>query len=405
MATANTTNKAAKIVVVGAGWWTQGWHLPHLHRNPKAEIAAIIDTAEQPRSNLNPNLEPLSTLRAKYNCPSFSSVEELFNKDSKLAASIDGVIVCTPHATHSDVGGFLLEQAKKRKEQPSGGKPLHILMEKPFTTSVDQAKQMHDAVQEYSTGGFLINHSANYTPQAQMARDLIKSGRIGQVRHITASFASPLSWIFEDPSNTGWNQPTPGLMLGNGFAWGQQSHLLSWIYHVCGPSLIPHRVFCKMGYSHKTGADVSHAATIQCTNGATFSLSGTSLLPGNAHSDPPVGKQVKITIYGTDGALSYSGDDRDPSSGRLELRIGGEDAGDREGNVEVYCEDSGFVFEELDQDGAGPQSVQNFIAACLDENYYVGADSLIGFRSVQTLDAMYRSDHSGNAEQVMYPDT
>jgi hypothetical protein len=46
---------------------------------------------------------------------------------------------------------------------------------------------------------------------------------------------------------------------------------------------------------------------VVCKNGATFSLSGTSLLPGNAHSDPPVGKRIKIKIFGTKGALIYSG--------------------------------------------------------------------------------------------------
>jgi hypothetical protein len=90
---------------------------------------------------------------------------------------------------------------------------------------------------------------------------------------------------------------------------GQSSHLLAWIYHVAGSdNLIPHRVYCAMTTSERTGADVSHAATVVCKNGATFSLSGTSLLPGNAHSDPPVGKRIKIKIFGTKGALVYSGE-------------------------------------------------------------------------------------------------
>ena len=33
---------AANIVLIGAGWWSQGWHLPHLHRNEKVRIAAIV---------------------------------------------------------------------------------------------------------------------------------------------------------------------------------------------------------------------------------------------------------------------------------------------------------------------------------------------------------------------------
>lgn len=222
------------------------------------------------------------------------------------------------------------------------------------------------------------------------------------MRHVSASFASPLSWIFDDPRNTGWNEPDDsGEMIGNGFAWGQSSHLLAWIYHVAGGGggLAPSRVRCAMTTSGRTGADVSHAATVTCGNGATMSLSGTSLLPGNAHSDPPVAKRVRIEVFGTEGALFYGGNDRDPRSGKLEWLRGGDH--ENAGSVEIKCPELGFQFEELDQEGIGPESLQCFIDACLgQDDYYPGADSLVGLRSVQTIDAMYRSHVSGNCEDV-----
>ena len=415
-ASSTDTQKVAHIAVVGAGWWSQGWHLPHLSRNPHTKISAIVDASAHPKSNLNPDLEALSALQEKYQCRIFSSVQELFDTDNKneanreLAGSLDGIIVCTPHATHSDIGTFLLKQAAARPDH----KPLHLLMEKPMTTNVDQARTLHETFQttakkDKSGGCFLVNHSANYIPQTKTAKELIAAGAIGDIQHITAFMASPLSWIFEDPANKGWNEPTKGIMLGNGFAWGQSSHLLAWIYHVCGDQVQPERVYCTMHHSQQTGADVSHAASIQLKlvgdnpeklRKATLSLSGTSLLPGNAHSEPPVAKQIDIKIYGTKGALMYGGDDRDPKSGRLELRIGG--GGDDEGAVKVHCEELGFQFEELDQGGNGPLSLQSFIAACLGQkDYYVGASSLVGLKSIQTLDAMYRSEVSGNAEPVV----
>lgn len=51
----------------------------------------------------------------------------------------------------------------------------------------------------------------------------------------------------------------------------------------------------------------------------------------------------------------------------------------------------------------GPESLQNFIDACLGRtDYYVGADSFLGLRTVQTMDGMYRSDASRKVEDVMY---
>ena len=43
----------ARIAVVGTGWWGQGWHLPHLHRNPDSVVAAIVDTNPNPTASLS----------------------------------------------------------------------------------------------------------------------------------------------------------------------------------------------------------------------------------------------------------------------------------------------------------------------------------------------------------------
>lgn len=259
-------------------------------------------------------------------------------------------------------------------------------------------------VQAYrETGGkgcFLVNHSANYRVQAKTARETIESGAIGSVRHVTCFMASPLGFIFDDPANTGWNEPDAN-MLGNGFSWGQCSHLLAWIFHVC-PNLLPHHVFCIMNQSPVTGADVSHSASIVCsdmcgTNDVVLSMSGTSMLPGNVHSEPAVGKILRIKIFGTKGTLLYSGDDHDPTSGQLEVRRVANN-----GNVELPC-GPGFYFESLSQEGTGPESLQSFIEACLGrQDYYVGADVEVGLRTVQILEAMYRSNASRQLEDVLY---
>jgi predicted dehydrogenase len=271
-----------------------------------------------------------------------------------------------------------------------------------FTTDVHEAKKFHDLVSKDATNSVFVglNHTANYRRQAQVARQLIESGEIGEIRHVTAFMASALSWIFEDPANTGWNEPTKS-MLGNGFAWGQSSHILAWIFHTC-PTLRPHNVYCAMNHSPITGADVAHAATIRCSNETShdvvLSLSGTSLLPGQAHSDPPVGKQIRLKIYGTKGAIIYSGDDHDPSSGRLELRRA------PDGGVELPLgPDVGFEFENSDAEGTGPESLESFVQACRGStDYYMGADTTTGLRSIQTIEAMYRSEHSKNSEKVEY---
>lgn len=241
----------ARIVVIGVGWWGQGWHLPALNRNPDSVVAAIVDSSTTPSSTLNPKLQTLEALGKLYGAPTFTSVEAL------LASGIDldGAIVSTPHATHFAVGMQLLAV-----------QGLHVLMEKPFTTDVPQARALRDAAERDQNRTFLVNHSANAREQCGIAASCVANGSIGVVQHVTAFLGSALLWLFEDPCQRGWTEPQ-GTMVGNGFGWGQMSHLLAWVFRVTG--LEPLRVTCVMGHSAVTGADLYNSATVTCTNGAT----------------------------------------------------------------------------------------------------------------------------------------
>jgi predicted dehydrogenase len=392
-----------KVAVVGIGWWSQGWHLPFLHACPDVELVAIVDCNPNPKSKLNPNLEPLSVLSERFNCRVYSTVDDLLNEaDEEL--DLQGILLATPHATHYELG----------KRVMSSHTHIHICMEKPLTTDVDDAQKLLDIVRQNQNernsnkkiGSFMINHSANYCVQARQAREVVLSGQIGTVKHITASFASPLKWIFEEKSHVGWNEPT-GTMIGNGFSWGQMCHLIGWVYHVV-PTIVPQCVSCDMVHSSKTGADIAVTATVRCqTTGtkhpssssseeekihnneddgvAVMSLSGTTLLPGWEHSEDSVGKRIHIEIYGTHGAVFYAGIDDQPTSGKLILS-------DVDGKHTVL--NDSFEFEQLDYSGQGPESLRNWIRACQGcDDYYVGADCQLGLQTVQTVAAMYESDN------------
>jgi predicted dehydrogenase len=320
-----------------------------------------------------------------------------------------------------------------------------------MTTDVDQAYQLQQMVQQQqqqqqqqqeeeadqqSRKEFFINHTANYRHQALAARQAVQN-HVGKLRYISISMVSALSWIFDNPANIGWNETTTSSsnnkMLGNGFGWGQVSHVLAWMVYVC-PQLVPWRVVsCYMIHSETTSADVAVSATILCKQNddkddiVLVSFSGTSLLPGHAHSDPPVGKQLDFRIFGSNGAVLYCGDtETTSSSGISSLQVRRVDSG---GQVEYPLQqrilgqeqeddddDFGFEFENLDQQGTGPESLQNFVNACqasssLDStsrsssgcnNYHVAADVTVGLKSVQILEAMYRSHCSGKTEDVQY---
>lgn len=445
----------AQIAVIGCGWWSQGWHLPHLAANaPRIKIAAIVDASKNPVSTLSSSpLLSISDLSEKYDCPCFNSVSELLA--DPIGPKLDGVIVSTSHASHFDVGMSLLNEGIYRRQiDGKVHRALSILMEKPMTTDVDEARRLWEmSTTKYPEAAFIINHTASYRPQTQVARQIIASRQIGKIRHISASMNGPLMWLFDDPKNHSWVSKTPwknkGVvssqskeeentddadekadMDGNGYAWGQIAHTLAWIYQVIGADedvAAPKEVYCTMTHAPKTGADIALAAVITCHDGVIFSLTGTALLPGSEYADPPVGKHIRVEVFGDDGCLMYGGNDRIPESGRLEVRKTApgtpEDgqseypcSANRDWSEELGADTAselkdGFYFEDGEPGGKGPGSMKAFLDSCTASSlqYFEGKDlsscpmvndSLIGLRTVQIIHCMYRSSISGRAEKI-----
>lgn len=232
--------KKTKIVVAGAGWWAQGWHLPLLHSLPdKVTIAAIIESSFQPRSTLVQNMLDVNQLKQKYNAPVFATIEDLLLSPS--SADIDGIIICTPHSTHAHIG---------LKAIACG---WNVLCEKPMTTDVAEAKQLALAALQ-SPKIFAVNNTANWRRQSRLIYErIVEQKCIGEVKFVSAFWGADLAWLFEDSKNVGWNAPS-GHMVGNGMGWGQLSHTLAWIYKVT--DLTPTQVFALLGHSENTGADI-----------------------------------------------------------------------------------------------------------------------------------------------------
>lgn len=361
-------SRRARIAVVGAGSWSQGWHLPQLHRNPKSEVAAIVDPSTAGSWNSG-SLKSTEELGKLYDVPVFSDICDLLQSDT--AASVDGVLIASSHTSHY---GIAIDAMKAG---------LHILVEKPMTVDVTQAHKLALAVASYEKT-FMINNSANFRQQAIHARRLVQAGEVGAVEHVSCYLMTKMRDFLNLPSNTTWCKPS-GNMLGNGFAWGQLSHTLAWVYMVTG--LSPVRVFCDMNYSKSTGADLYDSASIRCSNGALVSVQGVATLPKSNES----GKLVENKIFGTEGCILYCGNDEDAESGDLVLTR-------HDGRNQRM---PGFHFENTSKEGTGPESLQAFIDGCLGNEFFNAADVTIGVKVVQTVEAMYRSAKSGCAETVV----
>ena len=238
-AAAGGATSKAQIAVVGAGgWWARDWHCPGLQRHPEADIAAIVEMDAAVREAMG----------AQYGCATFATLGELIASD----VSVDGVLISTPHRTHFELG----------MQAISAG--MNVLIEKPMTTTGEDAQTIVDAAKAAGKI-FMVNTTANWREQTKAAAAMVSDGKLGEIRHAQLHMGAPLMMLFDDASRGTWVDGVGKAGL-NGFAWGQLSHITSWLFKVTG--LQPAEAFCMMQISGNSGADLSDAATVRCKNGA-----------------------------------------------------------------------------------------------------------------------------------------
>jgi UDP-N-acetylglucosamine 3-dehydrogenase len=175
------------VAVIGCGGWTQGWHLPNLGNRNDCQVVAIVDPMHKPglkgcmsHTDLLKDMDEVSVkMGAKY----FRTLDEMLA--SKSLPKIDGVLCAAPHSSHCAIGLQALEAG------------LHVLMEKPMTTDVKEARQLLDKCRAKPQQGFFVNNTANWQPGALAAHEIVSSGRLGEIKHVSCVFAAPLAWLFE----------------------------------------------------------------------------------------------------------------------------------------------------------------------------------------------------------------
>ena len=94
---------------------------------------------------------------------------------------VDAIYVATPHPMHKDAAILCLQAGKA------------VLCEKPFTVNAAQAEQVIAVARE--RGVFCMEAMwSRFLPSVQKAKEIVESGRIGELRMIMADFGFRTGW-------------------------------------------------------------------------------------------------------------------------------------------------------------------------------------------------------------------
>jgi predicted dehydrogenase len=98
---------------------------------------------------------------------------------------IDVVDVCTPGDSHAEITIAALAAGK------------HVLCEKPLANTVAEARAMVAAAELASASGVRVMCGFNYrrVPAVALLRDLVATGRLGEIRHVRAVYLQ--DWIVD----------------------------------------------------------------------------------------------------------------------------------------------------------------------------------------------------------------
>jgi predicted dehydrogenase len=112
----------------------------------------------------------------------YLTYQEMLEKESQLPADqrMDFVTIVTPNFAHFAPAMLALE------------KGFHVVIEKPITFTLDEAKQLKDKVEETGLLLLLTHTYAGY-PMVKQARQMVQAGALGKIRKIWVEY--PQGWL------------------------------------------------------------------------------------------------------------------------------------------------------------------------------------------------------------------
>jgi predicted dehydrogenase len=355
-----------RLAVIGAGSWTVSSHLPNLVRRRDAgEVEFTIVNRRNP--------ELLGRIRER-----FGFAKATTDWREAIAEQPDIVVVGSPPGDHFEQASAALRAG------------AHVMCEKPFTIDPAHAWEL-DAIARETGRSLFIAYGWNYRPMVVQAHRLMHDEPgVGEIEHVALHMDSVTRELLSEtgsypdaaaeyvPQPETWSRPETS---GGGYGQAQLTHLLGvslWLTGLRGQD-----VFALMSAPLGARVELHDAVAMRYTNGAIGTLSGASSHAGAANNR----HAVEVRVVGSRGMF------------HLDLR---------ENLLWRYRSADDDVRVPLDPDAGlydcvGP--IDALVDAGLGRNPANNSPAELGARTVEILDAAYRSAASGQLEKVATLDT
>ena len=360
-----------RLGVIGAGAWSVASHLPRLQQHADAVEFTAVNRRDPAMAE---------SVRSRFG---FASAHTDYR--GVLDAEPDIVVVASPVRWHH-------EQARAALEAGA-----HVLVEKPFTLHPGEARDLV-ATAAAADRHLLIALGWHYKDIVIRAKELMDAGGgVGDIEHVSIVMSSTTreALVGRQPSFSADQTageivsaeqvpeltPRPETLTdpaisGGGYAQAQLSHALGlglWLTGLRGAE-----VFAMMSAPQQTAVEFHDSLSVRFTGGAIGSVSGAS-----GHLAVNAGKHyLVVQVIGSEGQLTVD------LSRELLTR---------------YRVDQGELTVPLAPDAgaydcAGP--IDALVALASGETVDNNSPGELGVRTVEIIEAAYRSARSGLVEPV-----
>ena len=348
-----------RLGVIGAGSWTVSSHLPNLVAHAD-EIDFVIVNRRNP--------EMLGRIKERFGFQKAST-----DWQDVLAEKPDIVVVGSPPGHH-------WQQARAALEAGA-----HVMCEKPFTIEPAHAWDLVET-QKRTGKSLILSYGWNYRPMViQAHRMMHEDGGVGAIEHVALHMDSVTRELLSEtgsypgaapesiPQADTWSRPETS---GGGYGQAQLTHLLGvslWLTDLRGQD-----IFAFMSAPMGAQVELHDAVAIRYTSGAIGTMSGASSHLGGANNR----HAVEMRVVGSTGMFQL--DLRDNILWRYR---------NAHDDVRVPLEADAGLY-----DCRGP--IDALVAAGAGRPFDNNSPAELGARTVEILEAAYRSSRSGAQERV-----
>ena len=221
---------------------------------------------------------------------SYANFVDMAAQEAARDDGIEAVSIVTPNHLHCAVAQAFLAQG------------IHVICDKPLTSTLSDAQALVSAV-ENSDALFMLTHNYTGYPMIRQARDMIASGKLGDIRVVQVEY--PQDWLSTKIEDSGQKQAgwrTDPQRSGMGGCIGDiGTHAFNLASFVTGLEL---ESLCADIQTFVDGRQLDDNAHVMLRfkGGARGMLWSSQVAPGNENA-------LKLRVYGSLGGMEWQQED------------------------------------------------------------------------------------------------